>query len=83
MKSQSPSPSAVIPAPPNRLVDAESPIDCLHNVQGILALLSMIHLDDEAMPQGAQTGHFYLLWTVQDALSYVEHLLEQEQEAQP
>ena len=81
MKSQPQSPSAVIPAPPNRLVDAESPAGCLSNVRDILALLSMIPLESAAVPDGAKTGHFYLLWTAQDALSYVERLLE-EQEAQ-
>ncbi|HRF45910.1 MAG TPA: hypothetical protein PLD30_17045 [Candidatus Competibacteraceae bacterium] len=63
--------------PLNRMVD-DNPLDCIRNVQGILALLSMINLEDDAVPDGAQNGHFYLLLMVKDTLQHVERLLEQE-----
>ncbi|HRF45111.1 MAG TPA: hypothetical protein PLD30_12885 [Candidatus Competibacteraceae bacterium] len=76
MKSESP--SAAVPVPPNRLADSEHPVDCIQNIRSIIALLSMINLEDDAVPDGAKSGHFYLLLLVSDALGYVERLLEQE-----
>ena len=70
-------PSSAISIPPNRLADSEHPIDCIQNIRGVIALLSMINLEDDAVPDGARSGHFHLLWLVSDALEYVERQLKQ------
>jgi len=66
-----------IPEPRNLLADA-NPIDCLHNVDGVLALLLMVNFENDVVPIRSSSGHQLLMMMARDALRHAERLLVSE-----
>lgn len=65
------------PTPPvNILAGFESPVGIIRNVRAVLALLSVISLDEEGfMPSGFNMGYWLILQSITNALHHAEKLL--------
>lgn len=73
------------PTPPlDLLASFESPIGILRNCRSVLALLSTLNLEEDAIPSGSGMGHWLILQSVTNAFQHAEKLLMAEaREATP
>ena len=65
------------PTPPTDVLAAfESPIGILRNARAALALLSAVHLDEDApSATGLSMGHWLLLQSIRQSLEHAEKLI--------
>ena len=68
-----------IPEPRNLLADA-NPLDVIHNVDSVLALLCTLNIEGDGVVIGSGLGHQFLLMMARDALRHAETLLTQHAE---